>query len=43
MKFSLRLNNDLPAKHYVAFAQALRSNAEVIISEDALASQDLFQ
>jgi len=28
---------------YVAFAQALRSNAEVIISEDALAAQDLFQ
>jgi len=28
---------------FVAFAQALRSNAEVIISEDALAAQDLFQ
>jgi len=28
---------------FVAFAQALRGNAEVIISEDALAAQDLFQ
>ncbi len=28
---------------FVAFAQALRNNAEVIISEDALAAQDLFQ
>jgi peptidyl-prolyl cis-trans isomerase D len=28
---------------FVAFAQALRSKAEVIISEDALAAQDLFQ
>jgi len=28
---------------FVAFVQALRSNAEVIISEDALAAQDLFQ
>ena len=28
---------------FVAFVQALRANAEVIISEDALAAQDLFQ
>lgn len=28
---------------FVAFAQALRANAEVIINEDALAAQDLFQ
>jgi len=28
---------------FVGFVQALRANAEVIISEDALAAQDLFQ
>jgi len=28
---------------FVAFVQALRANAEVIISQDALAAQDLFQ
>ena len=28
---------------FVAFVQALRANAEVIINEDALAAQDLFQ
>jgi hypothetical protein len=28
---------------FVAFVQALRANAEVIISEDTLAAQDLFQ
>jgi peptidyl-prolyl cis-trans isomerase D len=28
---------------FMAFVQALRANAEVIISEDALAAQDLFQ
>ena len=28
---------------FIAFVEALRANAEVIINEDALAAQDVFQ
>jgi len=38
-----QLVNQYGIGDFIAFTQALRANAEVIINEDALAAQDLFQ
>jgi peptidyl-prolyl cis-trans isomerase D len=38
-----QLVNKYGVGDFIAFTQALRANAEVIINEDALAAQDLFQ
>ena len=39
----LQLTDTYGIGDYVAFIQELRTNAEVIINEDMLAAQDLFQ
>ena len=39
----LQLAQEAGVSDYLAFVQALYNRAEVVISEDALAAQDMFQ